>query len=81
VYTANRHLRGSGESHGKQRRTKVSFDQTMMQALELLQLAKNTTWDEATLNSEKIKPIASSLSSYACLKTSVSQSVENSVTL
>ena len=36
----------------------VSFDGTMMQALELLQLAKDTSQDEATLNSEENKPIA-----------------------
>ena len=38
--TANRHLRSSEERNGEQRRTKVSFGRTMMQALELLQLAK-----------------------------------------
>ena len=40
VCTTNRHLRRSGERNGAQRRTKVSFGRTMMQALELLQLAK-----------------------------------------
>ena len=40
VTTANRHLHGSGERNGEQRRTKVSFGRTMMQALELQQLAK-----------------------------------------
>ena len=30
----------------------------MMQALELLRLQKDTSRDEATLNSEEIKPIA-----------------------
>ena len=40
--TTNCHLCGihSGEKNGKQRRTKVSFGRTMMQALELLWLAK-----------------------------------------
>ena len=38
--TANHHLRGKGERNGVQRRTKVSFNRTMMQALERLQLAK-----------------------------------------
>ena len=38
--TANRHLRGSGERNGDQRRTKVSSGRTMMQALELQSLAK-----------------------------------------
>jgi len=31
---------GSGEKNGEQRRAKVSFGRTMMQALELLRLAK-----------------------------------------
>jgi len=52
--TTNHHLRGSGERNGEQRRTKVSFGRTMMQALELQRLAKRTSWDEATLNSEEI---------------------------
>ena len=38
--TANRHLRGSVERNGVQRRTKISFGRTMMQALELLHLVK-----------------------------------------
>ena len=38
--TANCHLRSKGERNGVQRRTKVSFGRTIMQALELLQLAK-----------------------------------------
>ena len=37
---ANRHLHGSGEKNGEQWKTKVNFGRTMMQALELLQLAK-----------------------------------------
>jgi len=53
-------VRGSGERNGEQKRTKVSFGRTMMQALELLQLAKSwrkgTSRDEAILNSEEIKP-------------------------
>jgi len=40
MFTANSHLRGSGERNGAQRKTKVSFGRTMMQALELLQLVK-----------------------------------------
>ena len=36
----NRHLRGKGERNGIQRRIKVSFGRTMMQALELLWLTK-----------------------------------------
>jgi len=54
VCTANHHLRGSGERNGAQRRTKV----TMIQALELLQLAKGTSPDKATLNSKEIPPVA-----------------------
>ena len=53
------HLHDSGEKNGEQRKTTlVSFDETMMQALELLRLAKGTSRDKATLNSEEIKPIA-----------------------
>jgi len=33
--TTNHHLRGSGKENGVQRKTKVSFGRTMMQALEL----------------------------------------------
>ena len=40
VNTAYCHLRGKGEMNGVQRRAKVSFGRTMMQALELLWLAK-----------------------------------------
>ena len=36
----NCHLRGSGERHVEQRRTKVSFGRTMIRALELQRLAK-----------------------------------------
>ena len=38
--TTNHHLRGSGERNGEQRRTKVSFGRTMMQALDLQRLTK-----------------------------------------
>jgi len=38
--TTNRHLRGSGERNQEQRRAKVNFGRTMMQALELQRLAK-----------------------------------------
>ena len=55
---ANCHIHGSGERNGAQRRPKVSFTTAMIQALELLWLAKSTSWDEAMLNSEEIKPIA-----------------------
>jgi len=55
VPTANRHLRSGGEV---QRRTKVSFGRAMMQALELLQLAKRHVLDEAMLISEEIKPVS-----------------------
>ena len=44
--------------NGAQRRNKVSFDRTMMQALELLRLAKGMSWAEATLTSEEINPLA-----------------------
>jgi len=38
--TANRHLHGSEERNGEERKTKVSFGRTMMRALELQWLAK-----------------------------------------
>jgi len=38
--TANLHLRSSGERNGEQRRANVTFGRTMLQALELLLLAK-----------------------------------------
>ena len=74
MHTANRHLCGNGEA---QRRTKGSFGKTMMQALELLQLAKGTSPDRVTLKSEEIKPVAIAIMELRLL--SVSQSVENSV--
>jgi len=40
AHTKNCHLCDSGEGNGAQSRTKVSFGRTMMQALELLRLAK-----------------------------------------
>jgi len=40
VCVTNCHPSGSGERNGAQKRTKVSFSETMMQALELLRLAK-----------------------------------------
>ena len=42
--------------NGEQRRTKVSFCRTVMQALELLRLAKGMSQDKATWISEEIKP-------------------------
>ena len=59
MHTANHHLRGKGERNGVQRY--VSLSRTMVQALELLWLAKRyvTSLDEVTLNSEEIiKPVA-----------------------
>ena len=44
------------EYKGEQRY--VSYGRTMIQALELLRLAKRMSQDEAMLNSEEIKPIA-----------------------
>ena len=85
IPTINRHLRGKGERNGIQRRTKLSFGRTMMQAMELLQLAKGTSLDEATLNSEEIKPVAIAIIELRLserisqsISQSVSQSVENS---
>jgi len=57
--TINRHLCSSEERNGEQRRKKVSISRTMMQVLELQQLAKrHISLDEVTLDSEEIKPIA-----------------------
>ena len=77
--TANRHLRSSGQRSAEQRRTKVSFSRTMMQALELLQLAKRHISGQSDVEKWRNQGC---LSSYACLKASVrgewvSQSVEN----
>ena len=58
AHATNRHLCGKGERNGVQRRAKVNFSRTMMLALELLQWRKGTSPDEATLNSEEIKPVA-----------------------
>jgi len=76
--TANRNLRGSGEMNGEQRRTKVSFGRTVMQALEPQRLAKSTSRDEATVNSEQIKPIALAVIEL-CLSEGISQIVSQSV--
>ena len=64
---------GSGETNGEQRRTKVSFDRTMMQALEL---QKGTSRDKATRISEEIKPVALAISE---LSEGLSQIVSQSV--
>ena len=53
--TANRHLCSSGERNGEQRRTKVSFG---CEHWTCSGWRKCTSRDEATLNSEVIKPIA-----------------------
>ena len=47
-----------GEKNGAHRRTKASFGRTMMQALELLWLAKGMSRDKAMSNSEEIKSVA-----------------------
>jgi len=57
--TVNCHLCGSGERNGAQRRTKVSF---MMQALELLRLAKRHISGQS--NIEQCKNQIYSLSAY-----------------
>jgi len=67
------------EYKGEQR---ASFGRTMMQALELLQLAKGTSQDEAMSNSTKIKPIAfavSELRLYEGISEWVSEGVGQSV--
>ena len=56
--TANRHLCGSVETNGEQRRTKVSFGRTMILALELLRLANRDVSRQSKLISEEIKPVA-----------------------
>ena len=48
--TSNCHLRGSGERNGAQRRTKVSFDRTMMQVLEVLRLAERQVWGQSDID-------------------------------
>ena len=54
------------------------FGRTMMQALELLWLAKGTPRDEATLNSEEIKPVAIAIIELR-LSEGISKSVSQSV--
>ena len=49
MHTANRHQRDSGEKNGAQRRKKVSFDTTMMQALKLLQLTKRHVLEQSNV--------------------------------
>ena len=52
----------------------------MMQALELLWLAKGTSPDEVMLKSEEIKPVAKAIIKLRlseCISKGVSQSVEN----
>jgi len=59
VHTANRHLHSSGERNGAQRRTKVSFGKTMMQAFELLQLTKrNILGFSNVVRGQEIEPVA-----------------------
>jgi len=48
----------------------MRFDRTMLQALELLRLAKGTSPNEATLNSEEIKHVA-----IAIIKLRLSESI------
>ena len=55
--TTNRHVCSRGERTEAQRRTKVNFSRTMMQALEL-PWQKGTYRDKVMLNSEEIKPVA-----------------------
>jgi len=63
--------RGSGERNGAQRRAKINFGKTMIQTLELLQLAKRHISGQS-LNSAKIKPLASVLIEF-CLSENVSE--------
>ena len=60
--TANCHLCCSGKRNGEQRVTKLSFDGTMMQALELLRLAKRHVSGWSGI--EQWRNQAHSLSSY-----------------
>jgi len=48
----------SKENRGTVHVSTVSFGKIMMQALELLRLAKRHISRQATLNSEEIKPVA-----------------------
>ena len=78
--TANRHLRSSGQRSAEQRRTKVSFSRTMMQALELLQLAKRHILGQS--DEDQWKDQAYSLSHFWVMlvwRHYISQLVENSL--
>jgi len=54
AHATNCHLHGSGESNEAQRRTKISFARTIMQVLELLQLAKRHVWGTVMTKNAKI---------------------------
>ena len=69
VRTVNCHLHSKEERNGAQRKTKVSFGRTMMQALELLRLMKGHV---SRRNSKEIKPVAIAIIKFACLKALVS---------
>ena len=82
--TANRYLRGKGERDTVQRRTKVSFGRTMMQALELQWLSKRHVSGRSDV--EQWRNQGCSYSSYrvtlvwmASVRESVNQSVSQSV--
>ena len=49
---------GLWKRNGVQKRTKVSFGGTMLQALSCCSWQKGMSRDDATLNSEEIKPVA-----------------------
>ena len=48
-YRKSSPMRGSGEMNGEQRRTKVSFGSAMMQALEILYLAKRHVSEQSEI--------------------------------
>ena len=76
-----RHLRGSQERNGKQRRTKISFGRTMMRALKLQQLAKRHISERSNVeqwrNQAHIALVVVELATLVWRHQIVSQSVEN----
>ena len=73
AHIANCCLHGSGETNGEQRRTEVSFDRIIIQALELLRLPKRHISGQS--NVKQWRNRACSFCHYSFLKALVSESV------
>ena len=71
THATNCHLCSKGEITGAQMRTKVSFGRAMMQALELLRMAKRHISGWTVLNSEETKPLDKAIIKF-CLSEGIS---------